>query len=208
MSEHPMSLLEYVNAPRHPSALDKSAVLLIDAQLEYVTGKLPLHGVDAAIAESAELLALARRRGTPVFHVVQHGRPGGALFDPDGPAVAIVPALFPIAGEEVIVKKLPSAFTGTDLHRLIQRAGCKELILAGFMTHNCVSSTARAALDLGYRVTVVAAATATRDIPSPLDGGALAAETVQRASLAALADRIAIVVPSAAAIAAAPAPVS
>lgn len=117
------------------------------------------------------------------------------LFDRSGPAVAIVPELSPIPGEAVVVKTLPSAFANTER---------KELILAGFMTHNCFSSTARAALDLGYRVTVVAGATATRDIPNSLDGGVLRAEAVQNATLAALADRIAIVVPSADAIASPP----
>jgi hypothetical protein len=56
----------------------------------------------------------------------------------------------------------------------------------------------RAALDLGYRTTVVADATATRDLPDPLmcpeSYGVQKAETVHRATLAALADRFAIVV--------------
>ena len=60
------------------------------------------------------------------------------------------------------------------------------MILAGFMTHNCVSSTARAALDLGILVTIVANGTATRDLPD-LRGGVIAAEIVQAAALAELA---------------------
>ena len=77
-------------------------------------------------------------------------------------------------------------------------SGRRELIVAGFATHMCVSATTRAALDHGYRTTVVAAACATRDLPDPL-GGVIAAETVHRAELAALADRFAVVVPDAAA---------
>ena len=42
--------------------------------------------------------------------------------------------------------------------------GVKKLVLAGFMTHMCVSSTARAALDLGFQTTVPADASATRDL--------------------------------------------
>ena len=62
------------------------------------------------------------------------------------------------------------------------------------MTHMCVSSTARAAMDLGYRVTVAADGTATRALPDATGGAALTAAEVQRAALAALADRFAIVV--------------
>ena len=120
--------------------------------------------------------------------------------------VEIIEALRPQPGESVVVKSLPNAFAKTDLHDRLAATGRRELILAGFMTHMCVSATARAALDLGYRNTVVANATATRDLPDPL-GGAVAAEVVKRAALAMLADRFAIVVPDSAALAAAqPAP--
>jgi nicotinamidase-related amidase len=57
------SLLQLVKAPLHPSPLDKSALVIIDAQLEYQNGKLPLDGVDNAILEAAKLLKLARERG-------------------------------------------------------------------------------------------------------------------------------------------------
>ena len=50
------------------------------------------------------------------------------------------------------------------------------------MTHNCVSSTARSALDSGYRVTIVANATATRDLPDG-KGGIIGAATLQAATL-------------------------
>ncbi len=199
MSDRPKSLLDLVNAPTHPSPLAQSALVIIDAQLEYVTGKLPLTGVAAAIAETGKLLSLARRQGVPVFHIVHHSRAGAPIFDPTGPSAAIVPQLTPREGEAVVAKGLPNAFAGTELHRLIGATGRKELIIAGFMTHLCVSSTARAALDLGYRTTVVAGATATRDLPDPLGGGGTPAAIVQQGTLAALADRTAIVVPSTAA---------
>lgn len=60
------------------------------------------------------------------------------------------------------------------------------------MTHMCVSSTARAALDLGYATTVAADAAATRDLPNPA-GGVIKADVLHQASLAALADRFAVV---------------
>jgi nicotinamidase-related amidase len=59
----------------------------------------------------------------------------------------------------------------------------------------CVSATARAALDLGYRTTVIADACATRDLPDG-SGGIIDATTVHRVALAELADRFATVVPT------------
>ncbi len=64
------------------------------------------------------------------------------------------------------------------------------------MTLMCVSSTVRAALDLGYRSTVVSGAVATRDLPTT-DGGVIDAGSLQTASLAALADRFAVIAASA-----------
>lgn len=194
----PQSLLAMAGAPLDPSPWDKAALILIDAQLEYVEGKLPLSGVTPALQEAARVLDMARRQGAPVIHVVHHGRPGGALFDPDGKLSKIAPEVAPKDGETIIAKGLPNAFAKTDLQKTIDATGRKELVVVGFMTHLCVSATVRSALDLGYRTTVVADATATRDLPDPLcapeSHSVQKAESVHRATLAALADRFAIVV--------------
>jgi nicotinamidase-related amidase len=208
MTSRPPSLLDIVKAPQTASPLAASALLLVDAQEEYRRGRLKLDGIEPAIAEAARLLGLARRAGLPVFHIVQHAGAGSPIFDPRGSMIEIFEELRPGSGERVVVKSLPNAFAKTDLHELIAATGRRELIIAGFMTHMCVSATARAATDLGYRNTVVAHATATRDLPDPL-GGVIAAGTVKRAALAMLADRFAIVVPDCDALQAAqPSPVS
>ncbi|MBB6487084.1 isochorismatase family protein [Rhizobium lusitanum] len=195
MTTLPKTLLQIAGASLTPSPLDRSALILIDHQLEYVTGAIPLSGIEAAIAEAAKLLDLARTYHVPVFHVVHHGRPGAAAFDPQGPYTAIMPELLPIENEKVVIKSLPNAFAGTNLHHLIQEVGRKELIIAGFATHMCVSTTTRAALDLGYRNTVVANATASRDLPLVDGKGVIPAEIVRQTALAELADRFAIIVP-------------
>lgn len=193
MTATPKSLLQIAGAPAVPGPLAASALILIDPQMEYLTGGLPLAGIAGAIAEARTLLALARANGVPVVHVVHHGKPGSALFDPAGPGVAIIPALAPVDAEAVVVKSLPNGFAGTELDQRLRQTGRDHLIVAGFAIHMCVSATVRAALDHGYRTTVVAGATATRDLPDPL-GGVIPAETLHRAALAALADRFAIVV--------------
>ena len=56
------------------------------------------------------------------------------------------------------------------------------------------SATARSALDHGFRNTVVAAATATRDLPHFAGADVISAAQVQQATLAALSDRFSVVV--------------
>jgi nicotinamidase-related amidase len=139
------------------------------------------------------LLARARAANATIVHILHRGKAGGA-FDPDGEGFRPADQAAPGQGEVIIEKGLPNAFTGTDLDAVLKQAGSKPLILAGFMTHMCVSSTARAALDLGYSTTVVADAVATRDLPNPA-GGVVAADVLNAASLAALSDRFAIIAP-------------
>jgi len=196
MPTAPFTLLDAAGASRKPSAWSDAVLILVDHQREYVDGKLPLTGMPEAVAGCAELLALARRHGTPVIHVVHHGKAGGA-FDPAGPHASIIEGLTPRDGELTVVKSLPNSFAGTDLAARLTALGRKELIVAGFQTHMCISATVRSALDHGYRVTLVANGCATRDLPDPLGGAPLAAAELHRVTLAALNDRFATVVPDA-----------
>jgi nicotinamidase-related amidase len=193
----PLTLLQIAGASPRPATLMESVLIIIDAQNEYVFGKLPLVGVHDAIRETSQLLTAARAAGTPVIHIVHHSAPGRPVFDPQTEFAEIVSELMPLPNEEVISKGLPNSFANTTLAARLKEvaaaSGRKSIILAGFMTHMCISATARAALDLGIPVTVVAAACATRDIPSPL-GGVVSARVVHETALAELADRFAQVV--------------
>ncbi len=187
----PKTLLEMAGADLSPGALAQSAVVIIDAQNEYLDGRLALPGIKPALDAISTLLAKARDAGTPIIHIVHKGRPGG-LFDREGHGGAIIAAAAPAGDEPVIEKPLPNAFAQTALDSELKALGRKSLIMAGFMTHMCVSSTTRAALDLGYRVTVAGDAAATRDLPDPF-GGVVPADSLHRAALAELGDRFAII---------------
>jgi nicotinamidase-related amidase len=185
------TLLELAGADLRPARVRDAALVLIDYQNEYLAGPLALPDAAAALQAAARLLALARAAGTPIFHVAHKGRPGG-LFDRAAERGGIVAALAPQSGEAVIEKGLPNAFAGTDLQAALAATGRKNIVVAGFMTHMCVSSTARAALDLGYRVTIPANACATRALPDGT-GSVVAAGVVHNVALAELADRFAVV---------------
>ncbi|MET3431939.1 nicotinamidase-related amidase [Herbaspirillum seropedicae] len=196
----PQTLIQIAGGSPRAATWQEAALVIIDHQTEYTTGRAPLAGIGAAVAEVALLLEHARAAAAPVIHVVHHGKPGGAMFDPQGPHVAIIDGVQPQPGEAVIIKGLPNSFAGTTLDETLKKTGRKSLIIAGFATHMCVSATVRSALDHGYACTVVAAACATRDLPDPLGGPALSAAEIQRVALAELADRYATVVAHAGAL--------
>jgi nicotinamidase-related amidase len=185
------TLLELSGADLSPPPLAAATLVIIDAQNEYLDGKLALPGAGPALAALVRLLGRAREAGARVVHVQHKGRPGG-LFDLAARGGGIIEAVQPIGDEAVLHKPLPNAFAQTELDATLKKLGRSQIVLAGFMTHMCVSSTARASLDLGYKATVAADAAATRDLPDPL-GGTIAADALHRAALAALADRFAIV---------------
>jgi nicotinamidase-related amidase len=190
----PKTLLALSGTDTTPNTLGESTLVVIDAQEDYVSGVLPLVGVDAAMDAGARLLARARALGRPIIHVCHRGGPGG-FMDPDAggrPHGRMAPR----PGEPVVWKTRISGFEGTDLAERIAAAGADRLILVGFMTHMCLSTTTRAASDRGYRCTVVAEVAATRTLPDPLGGDAPSADVVHRLALAELADRFALVVPT------------
>jgi nicotinamidase-related amidase len=189
----PLTLLQMRNVAIPRATLSDASLVIIDAQADYQSGRLPLSGIDSALANIAALLKRARDAGTPIFHVTQLGQ-AGSLFDGDGGA--ILPQALPTSGEPIVTKRLPNAFAGTELHGLLQKAGRRNLILAGFMTHMCISASARAGLDLGYHVNVAADCAATRALPSHDGGAPIPAEIVHRTALAELADRFAAIVTS------------
>jgi nicotinamidase-related amidase len=195
----PKTLLELAGAVPAPLRLQEAVVVVIDAQHEYVDGALPLPGVRPALEEIGRLLARARHLMTPVIHVVHHGQPDG-LFAPGSEGAEVVSPATPAPNEPVLSKRLPNAFGSTDLADRVHALKKPGVILVGFMTHMCVEATARAATDLGLRATLIAAATATRDLSDPLTGQLIPAAEVQRNALAALSDRFAVIVPDVAAL--------
>ncbi|MCP5073345.1 MAG: cysteine hydrolase [Rhodobacteraceae bacterium] len=185
------TLLELSGADTSLPALKDVVLVLIDMQNEYLSGPLALPDVQAAVTSAQNLLRLTRLAGAPVVHVAHKGRAGG-LFDRDHDRGAFIPRLCPTGAELTVEKGLPNAFCGTGLAEILAELKSDTLVLAGFMTHMCVSSTARAALDNGYRIAIDATACATRDLPDGRDG-VIDASTLNTIALVELSDRFATI---------------
>ncbi|MGW5683599.1 cysteine hydrolase family protein [Nonomuraea sp. NPDC003754] len=190
------TLRQVVGLPTDPVRLADATLVLIDYQNTYTTGVMALPAADRALAAGARLLERARAAGSRVVHVVNDGGPG-TPYDIRAEIGAISPRVAPRDGEPVVVKTFPDAFHQTGLHQVLAdlNAG-PDLILAGFMTHMCVTFTAQGAFNLGYRPTVVADACATRPLSGP-GGAPLSAATLHAAALTTIGDLFGVVVPTA-----------
>lgn len=174
-----------------PAALADATVILIDYQNTYTQGVMELEGWEAALVAGAELLERARAAGASVIHVVHDGGEG-TPYDIRAQIGRIHSSVAPVEGEPVVVKKVPDAFVDTELGELVDAAGHGDLVIAGFMTHMCVTFTAQGAFLRGLRPTVVADACATRALEAV--GTAVPAEQVHAAALGTIADRFGVVV--------------
>lgn len=175
-----------------PSSLSESALIMIDCQNTYREGIMKLEGVENALEEGKKLLERARALGIPIFHI-RHDAGPGSPYDINDHIGAIADIVAPIEGEPVITKNFPNSFVQTDLDEQLKPKGVKNIILAGFMTHMCVNSTAHGGFNLGYAPTVVASATASRPLQAA-NGKVLSAQEVHDGALASTRDLYAAVV--------------
>jgi nicotinamidase-related amidase len=186
------TLRDITGLGHHAASLKDSALILIDIQNTYRRGLMQLTNVEPAILEAQKLLKMARDLKIPIIHI-QHDAGVGTPYDITADIGAIASEVAPIVGEKVITKNYPNAFVQTSLDAELKSLGIKDIVLAGFMTHMCVNSTAHGGFNLGYASTVVASATATRPLMSA-NGKVLSADEVHHGALASTRDMYAVVV--------------
>ena len=163
-----------------------TALLIIDIQNDYFPGgAMELEGADAAGAKAGSAVARFRKEGKPVIHVRHLSvRPGSTFFLPGTRGAEIHSAVAPQGAETVVEKNFPNSFRGTPLEQHLEGLGVKNLVVAGMMTHMCVDASVRHAADLGYKVTLLGDACATR--AQSYGGEKVPARQVHTAFLAAL----------------------
>jgi nicotinamidase-related amidase len=170
------------------------ALLIIDIQNDYFPGgAFPLVGPEAAAANASRVLGAFRDAGEPVLHL-QHvwDAPDAAFMKPGTAGVEIHETVAPVAGEAVLQKAEPNGFVGTPLEDELRGRDVEELVVAGMMSSMCVDATVRAAVDLGFAVTVVHDACAAPDLE--FGGDAIPAAAVHGAFMAALGSSYATLV--------------
>jgi len=133
----------------------KTALLIIDVQEFYFAGgKMELVNPQPAADNAALLLKYFREKGMPVIHIKHNS----------SSQMEINPTVKPIDGEKIFIKKEISSFNGIGLDEYLKSLGVKNLVICGMQTHMCVEGAVRAGYDLGYKITLVHDACATRDL--------------------------------------------
>ncbi|MCF3119560.1 isochorismatase family protein [Streptomyces arenae] len=136
-----------------------TALVLVDLQ-KGITALPTVHPAQEIVARSAELAGAFRAHGLPVILVrVTGGAPGRTEAPARGcqpPAdwAELVPELGREDSDIVVTKQQWGAFYGTDLDLQLRRRGVTQVVVAGIATSIGVESTARAAHEHGYHVTV------------------------------------------------------
>ena len=166
--------------------MPERALVIIDIQNDYFPGgRMELEGADTAAAHAAQALKGFREKSLPVFHVRHLStRPGSTFFLPGTKGAEIHGSALPQGNEPVIEKNFPNSFRATGLQETLEKQGIKNLVVAGMMTHMCVDASVRHGADLGYKVTLLGDACATR--AQTFAGETVPARQVHAAFLAAL----------------------
>jgi len=139
-----------------------SALVVIDVQQAMFAMPQKLYHGEEIVERLGAVLQRARARAMPIFHIRHEGAGG---FERNAPGWFHHPDLAPQAGEAIIDKRRSSAFHETDFNAHLKQLGIDHLVIGGMQTQMCVESTVRAAVALGYRLTVIEDGHTTYDTP-------------------------------------------
>ena len=159
-----------------------TALLLIDCQMAWDDPYWGPRNNPDAETRIASLLEAFRKAGRPVIHVKHNSEDAGSPLHPAEPGNAFKPEAEPLPSEAVFEKRVHIAFLGTGLEAYLREKGVDRLVIAGFITNWCVSSTARMASNLGFKVVVAHDACATFAFEDPF-GEMVPAETLHQVGL-------------------------
>ena len=158
------------------------ALLVIDVQNEYFTGKLPVCYPKDTLPNVLSVIDVAKSHNIPVV-IVQHtllaknataflkGSHGWKLHD----------SVKDIKPEYYVEKNYPSSFVGTNLQEWLEANNIDTVVISGYMTQFCCDSTAKYAMHLGYNVEFLSDATATLGFKN--SAGEVSAQELHRAIL-------------------------
>lgn len=143
----------------------KQALLVIDVQNEYFTGKLLVTYPKNSLEKIKKAMDHAHASGIPVA-VIQHTNPAAdaQTFRKGTPGWELHDAITRQHADIVLEKHLPGSFTGTSLGNWLVENAIKTVTIAGYMTQMCCDTTARQAFHRGNTVNFLSDATGTRSV--------------------------------------------
>ncbi len=173
----------------------KRALLAIDIQNEYFTGKLPVTYPAGSLTNILCAMDAAHAHGVPVV-AIQHAapQPDSAVFRKGSKEWELHPDIAARSPDVLIHKSLPGSFTGTQLEAWLRERGVETVVISGYMTQMCCDTTARQAMHLGFAVEFLSDATGTLNIEN--EAGVVSGEELHRAILVTQQMRFSEVLPT------------
>jgi nicotinamidase-related amidase len=158
------------------------ALLVIDVQNEYFTGKLPVTWPQNSLENVLTAMDFAHASRVPVI-VIQHTNlaPEATTFKKGTDAWELHNEIKRRHAAIVIEKTLPGSFTGTRLEEVLQERKISTVTIAGYMTQMCCDTTARQAFHRKYAVNFLSDATGTLSVSN--SAGTICDEDLHRAIL-------------------------
>jgi len=160
----------------------KQALLVIDVQNEYFTGKLPVTYPPKSFENILKAMDWAHTSRVPVA-MIQHTNlaPESPTFRKGTPGWDLHDEIKRRHYDVLIGKNLPGSFTGTSLESWLEEVDADTVTIAGYMTQMCCDTTARQAFHRGYSVNFLSDATGTLSVSNP--AGSISDADLHRAIL-------------------------
>jgi nicotinamidase-related amidase len=158
----------------------RRALIIIDVQNEYVTGNLLIEFPDIkqSLANVGRAMDAANSAEIPIIVVQQYAPADSPVFAQGSDTWELHEVVRSRKWDHHIEKKLPSAFVGTDLAAWLNKNTIDTLVVAGYMTHNCVDSTIKHAFHNGLAVEYLSDASGS--LPYINKAGSATAEEIHR----------------------------
>ena len=162
--------------------MPKRALLVIDVQNEYFSGKLKVTYPSSSLGNIVRAMDAARAAAIPIA-VIQHTapQPDSTVFRRGSREWELLSEIADRDRDVLIQKTLPGSFTGTNLESWLRKNGITTVVISGYMTQMCCDTTARQAVHHGFEVEFLSDATGTLAVEN--EAGKVTAEELHRATL-------------------------
>lgn len=132
-----------------------TVLLMIDVQegvdaLGHWGGKAGRRNNPDAEKHIGKILSEARAKGLPICYTAHDSLESASPLKLGEPGGAFKEGLEPQEGETVFEKDVNSGFIGTGLEITLRNRGISRLLVVGFFTNMCVSSTVRMAGNMSF----------------------------------------------------------
>ncbi len=127
-------------------------------------GKCELEGQFEAAANIQRLLETARDQAQTIVYVRHEFKEQDAPFAVEGTAGAEIHDMVkPLANEPVVIKSTSNIFLNNNLKQILDEEEVEQLVICGSMSKDCIAAAAHATTELGYPITIIYDACATRE---------------------------------------------